>query len=167
MPTDQQRARARSARLLKELEKEVLNAMRLGESIGILIPAPLALGIALDKLSQKYPLLIQSQEALGGALLSGFDEESIMELSDVGDAFIRGKKTVPKKKKPRKLSDYNKRMKRALEEVNKSARLKNGSFRKGWDQTKVMKKAHKLARKYGPSTKKGQVRKTARRAYRK
>ena len=70
-------------------------------------------------------------------------------------------------KRTRKKTDYDKRMKRALLEVNKSARLKNGSFRKGWDQAKVMKKAHKLARKYGPSTKKGQVRKTARRAYRK
>jgi len=70
-------------------------------------------------------------------------------------------------KRKRKKTDYDKRMKRALTEVNAKARLKNGSFRKGWDQAKVMKKAHKLARKYGPSTKKGQVRKTARRAYRK
>ena len=68
-------------------------------------------------------------------------------------------------KRTRKKTDYDRRMKRALLEINKSARLKNGSFRKGWDQAKVMKKAHKLARKYGPSTKKGQVRKTARRAY--
>lgn len=70
-------------------------------------------------------------------------------------------------KRTRKKTDYDKRMKRALLETNKKARLKNGSFRKGWDQAKVMKKAHKLARSYGPSTKKGQVRKTARRAYRK
>ena len=70
-------------------------------------------------------------------------------------------------KRTRKKTDYDKRMRRALIEVNKSARLKNGSFRKGWDQGKVMKRAHKLARKYGPSTKKGQVRKTARRAFRK
>ena len=70
-------------------------------------------------------------------------------------------------KRTRKKTDYDRRMKRALEEVNAKARLKDGSFRKGWDQSKVMKKAHKLARKYGPSTKKGQVRKTARRAYRK
>lgn len=74
---------------------------------------------------------------------------------------------MPPLKRTRKKTDYDKRMKRALLEVNRSARLKNGSFRKGWDQAKVMKKAHKLARKYGPSTKKGQVRKTARRAYRK
>ena len=68
-------------------------------------------------------------------------------------------------KRTRRKTDYDKRLQRALLEVNRSARLKSGRFRKGWDQAKVMKKAHKLARKYGPSTKKGQVRKTARRAY--
>lgn len=70
------------------------------------------------------------------------------------------------KKVSRKKTDYDRRMSRALSEVNKTARLKNGSFRSGWTQSKVMQQAHKLARKYGPSTKKGQVRKTARRAYR-
>ena len=69
------------------------------------------------------------------------------------------------KKRNREKTDYDRRLQRALLEVNKTARLKNGSFRKGWSMSKVMKKAHKLARKYGPSTKKGQVRKTARRAY--
>jgi hypothetical protein len=78
-------------------------------------------------------------------------------VADVERAVVR--------KVSRKKTDYDRRMSRALAEVNKTARLKNGSFRKGWDQAKVMKKAHKLARKYGPSTKKGQVRKTARRAY--
>ena len=68
-------------------------------------------------------------------------------------------------KRTRKKTDYDRRLKRALLEVNKTARLKSGAYRKGWDRSKVMKKAHKLARKYGPSTKKGQVRKTARRAY--
>lgn len=74
---------------------------------------------------------------------------------------------LAKPKRTRKKTDYDRRLRRALNEINIKARLKNGSFRKGWDQSKVMKKAHKLARKYGPSTKKGQVRKTARRAYRK
>jgi len=71
----------------------------------------------------------------------------------------------PSPKKKRKKTDYDRRLSRALTEVNKTARLKSGVFRSGWDQRKVMAKAHKLARKFGPSTKKGQVRKTARRAY--
>ncbi len=65
----------------------------------------------------------------------------------------------------RKKTDYDRRLSRALLEINRTARLKNGSLRSGWTQQKIMTKAHKLARKYGPSTKKGQVRKTARRAF--
>ena len=51
--------------------------------------------------------------------------------------------------------------------MNKKARLKNGSLRKGWSQRKIMQKAQaattKIIGKGG--TKKGQVRKTARRAF--
>ena len=50
--------------------------------------------------------------------------------------------------------------------LKKQHTKKNGDFKKGWNQARVMKEAHRLARKYGPSTRKGQVRKTARRAYR-
>ena len=87
------------------------------------------------------------------------------QIGFVADVERAAVKTVAKK--TRKKTPRDKNLSRALKEVNATARLKNGSFRRGWDQTKVMKKAHKLARKYGPSTKKGQVRKTARRAYRK
>jgi len=33
---------------------------------------------------------------------------------------------------------------RALRGANKRAKLKNGSFRKGWDQSRLMSYAHKL-----------------------
>lgn len=39
-------------------------------------------------------------------------------------------------------------MDRALKEANEIARKKNGEFRKGYDQKKLMKKAHQLRRKY-------------------
>ena len=39
-------------------------------------------------------------------------------------------------------------MKRALEEANAKARKKNGEFRKGYDQKKLMETAHKIRRKY-------------------
>ncbi len=39
-------------------------------------------------------------------------------------------------------------MDRALKEANEIARKKNGEFRKGFDQKKLMKKAHQLRRKY-------------------
>lgn len=97
--------------------------------------------------------------AMGGLVTS----PTIALLGEAGPEMVVPLVSPPKKK--RKKTDYDRRLKRALLEINKKARLKNGSWRKGWDQAKVMKKAHKLARKYGPSTKKGQVRKTARRAY--
>lgn len=109
-------------------------------------------------------LIIDSESpkkmAVGGLVTS----PTLALLGEAGPELV-----VPlvKPKRTRKRTDYDRRLKRALLEINKTARLKNGSWRKGWDQAKVMKKAHKLARKYGPSTKKGQVRKTARRAYRK
>ena len=35
-------------------------------------------------------------------------------------------------------------MSRALKRANKSAKLKNGKFRKGWNQRRLMKYAHKI-----------------------
>lgn len=41
----------------------------------------------------------------------------------------------------------NKRLGRALKRVNKRAKKKDGSFRKGWNRSKVFKMAHKEARR--------------------
>lgn len=41
----------------------------------------------------------------------------------------------------------NKRLGRALKRVNKRAKKKDGSFRKGWDRSKVFKIAHKEAKR--------------------
>ena len=98
--------------------------------------------------------------AMGGMITS----PTIALLGEAGPEMVVPLTSPPKR--TRKKTDYDRRLSRALLEVNKTARLKSGAYRKGWDRSKVMKKAHKLARKYGPSTRKGQVRKTARRAYR-
>ena len=55
---------------------------------------------------------------------------------------------VEKKKKTRRKTAGDKIMSRALEEANAKAKLKNGSWRKGWNQSKVMTHAHMLRRKY-------------------
>lgn len=63
----------------------------------------------------------------------------------------------------------------ALKSINKRARKKDGSFKKGWDQRKVMilaqkectKERERLGLCKRKSTRKGQKRKTARRAYEK
>ena len=54
---------------------------------------------------------------------------------------------VENKPKKRKKSAYDRALKKALKQVNDSARTKNGSLRKGVTQAMVMKRAHKLARK--------------------
>lgn len=53
----------------------------------------------------------------------------------------------------------------ALKEANSKLRKKNGDLKKGKTQSDVMKMAHRLVKKNG--TKKGMVRKTARRAFEK
>lgn len=39
-------------------------------------------------------------------------------------------------------------MDRALKEAHQKAKKKNGDFKKDWDQSRLMKTAHKLRRKY-------------------
>jgi len=60
----------------------------------------------------------------------------------VGKVETKVKKTVR-----RKVSAYDRALKRALKQVNDKARTKSGKLRKGMTQTMVMKRAHKLARK--------------------
>lgn len=67
-------------------------------------------------------------------------------------------------KRTRKIGKRDRTMSSCLKEANARGKLKNGKFRKGWDQSRIMKYAHKLCNKK-MGTKKGMVRKTARRAY--
>jgi len=49
----------------------------------------------------------------------------------------------PKRRKGKK----DPKMARALRKANAMGRKKNGGFKKGWSQGKIMKKAHQLRRK--------------------
>lgn len=71
-----------------------------------------------------------------------------------------------KTKRTRKKTKTDRTMSSCLKMANARGKLKNGSFRKGWDQSRIMTYAHKLCRKE-MGTRKGMVRKTARRAYEK
>ena len=51
------------------------------------------------------------------------------------------------KKVKRGSTAASKKLSRSLKIVNKKARLKSGKLRKGWSQTRIMKTAHKMARK--------------------
>jgi len=49
--------------------------------------------------------------------------------------------------KPKRKGTPLRGMRSALKKANSIARKKNGSFKKGWDQAKVMRKAHAIRRK--------------------
>jgi len=55
------------------------------------------------------------------------------------------KKAAPRVK--RGSTAASKKLSRSLKQVNQRARLKSGKLRKGWTQSKIMKTAHKMARK--------------------
>jgi hypothetical protein len=71
-----------------------------------------------------------------------------------------------KTKRTRKKTKTDRTMSSCLKQANARGKLKNGKLRKGWNQSRIMTYAHKLCRKK-MGTKKGMVRKTARRAYKK
>jgi len=52
---------------------------------------------------------------------------------------------TPKKK--RKVSKYQREWGRQLKVIKKTSRLKNGSYRSGWDRAKEFSKAHKMTKK--------------------
>lgn len=55
--------------------------------------------------------------------------------------------TKARKGAKRKLSAYDRALKRALKQVNDVSRTKSGKLRKGMTQRKVMQRAHKLAKR--------------------
>jgi hypothetical protein len=61
----------------------------------------------------------------------------------------RAARTIKKETKPvrRKAGKAVKGMAAALRKANKIARKKNGSFKKGYDQARVMRMAHKIRRR--------------------
>ena len=110
-----------------------------------------------------------SKMAMGGlvteptfAMIGEAGPELVLPLPGLVPAVIEKRKTRKKTRRDRVLS-------RELKILNKRARKKDGSLRSGWTQRKIMQRAHaatsKIIGKGG--TKAGQVRKTARRAFRK
>ena len=53
------------------------------------------------------------------------------------------------KKKKRKVSAYSRRYGAAYRRIRKRHTLKNGKYRKGWNHKKVVKAAHKEAKRGG------------------
>ncbi len=51
------------------------------------------------------------------------------------------------RKRPRKVSAYHKRLGRILKRLKDRHTLKSGKWRKGWNQSRLMKAAHKEAKR--------------------
>ena len=52
-----------------------------------------------------------------------------------------------KKKRSRKKSSSDNKMSKALKEATAKGKLKSGAWKKGWNQSRVMKEAHRLKKK--------------------
>lgn len=59
----------------------------------------------------------------------------------------RGDKSIRRTRMIRKASDYNVKLSKHLKKERAKAMKKNGQFKKGWDQARVMKAAHKCVKK--------------------
>lgn len=100
---------------------------------------------------------------IAGGLQSERGQESLQVLSEIqleGPA-----KPVLPKPRSQKQRAFQKKQSAAFAAANKAVRKVNGQFRKGKSQKDVAKMAQRILRNGG--TKKGQVRKTARRAFEK
>ena len=54
---------------------------------------------------------------------------------------------IKTKRKSRKKSASDKKMSKALKEATAKGKLKSGAWKKGWNQSRVMKEAHRLKKK--------------------
>jgi hypothetical protein len=59
---------------------------------------------------------------------------------------VKGEKAV-KRRVTKAARKTRSKLSKALKQINKKAKLKSGKLRKGWSQSKIMREAHKLARR--------------------
>ena len=100
----------------------------------------------------------------GAAGVTGQRSQEVFEQISPMDLIGPAKPVLPKPRSPKQKA-FAKKQSLAFAAANKAVRKKNGQFRKGKSQRDVAKMAQRILRNGG--TKKGQVRKTARRAYEK
>ena len=58
-----------------------------------------------------------------------------------------GSRLADRRAKPKRKGKKDPKMARALTKANELGRKKSGEFKKGWDQGKIMSKAHQLRRR--------------------
>ncbi len=93
--------------------------------------------MAKVELSMEEFLQLQSMATSGG----GGDCSNCPHLDSVTS------RSQKKKRRTRKKSASDNKMSRALKEATAKGKLKSGAWRKGWNQSRVMKEAHRLKKK--------------------
>ena len=129
--------------------------------------ASLAAFLASPAGQRTMELGIQQSAAANGVVLEDLARGGLVTMPTLGLTGEAGPEMViplvqPKRKRSRSARAADKELSRAFKEANRRYRKKDGSLRAGRSQSDIAKLAHKLRKK---STRKGQVRKTARRAY--
>lgn len=71
----------------------------------------------------------------------------IEKIAQGGKQVVKGARRVSKAAKKVRRGKAPSGMSRALKRANSRAKKKDGSFRKGWNRSKMMKYAHKIRRK--------------------
>lgn len=92
-------------------------------------------------LAQSIAMRLGAQPMAMGGLVS---QPTFALLGEAGPELVTP--LTPQKKK-RKVSKYQKQFGKQLKVVKQTSRLKNGSYRSGWNQAKEFQKAHKMTRK--------------------
>jgi hypothetical protein len=84
-----------------------------------------------------------TQMAMGGMV----NTPTLAMLGEAGPEMVIPMTPQRAIKPKRKVSAYHKRLGRAIKALRAKHLLKNGKWRKGWNQKKLMKAAHKAAKK--------------------
>jgi len=129
--------------------------------------ASLAAFLASPAGQRTMELGIQQSAAANGVVLEDLARGGLVTMPTLGLTGEAGPEMViplmkPKRRRSRFARAADKQLSMAFKEANRRYRKKDGSLRAGRTQSDIAKLAHKLRKK---GTKKGQVRKTARRAY--
>lgn len=129
-----------------ELAIQVLeDASRLAGAVARGSPAGVGVGALDFAIRQGYD---RRGRPMGG--IPGFVDTNIDGLRQFLDNYeIRGQEggSRPPRKATKSERTNRRAMSAALKEVTAKARKKDGTFRKGWDQKRVMREAHKCRRK--------------------
>lgn len=81
------------------------------------------------------PSMIARGRVAGAAVAPQLVERGAFAIRDV----VKKKRKQTSRQKAR-----SKRMSKAMKKARSKAKLKNGSWRKGWDQSRMMREAHRL-----------------------